>query len=146
MATYKVKAEGKEYSVDVVDKATGGASVTVDGKTFDVEPANAPVVAAAAPATTAAPVAAVAAPPTTAKPAAAAGGGGAGSVIAPIPGVVTQVCVSVGDAVAAGQTVLKLEAMKMENDIAAPIDGTISEISVREGSEVSDGQMMMVIG
>ncbi|MFT4571404.1 MAG: biotin carboxyl carrier protein [Hyphomicrobiaceae bacterium] len=141
MATYKVKAEGKEYKVDVAEKASGGATVKVDGHTFEVEMAQAPVAAPVA----GAPVAARPTP-AAAKPATPSGGGGAGAVMAPIPGVVTQVCVAVGDAVTAGQTVLKLEAMKMENDIAAPIDGTITEIAVKEGSEVSDGQLMVVIG
>ena len=65
---------------------------------------------------------------------------------ASIPGVITQVCVKVGAAVSAGDTVVKLEAMKMENDISTPVGGTVQESAVSEGTEVSDGQLLAVIG
>jgi biotin carboxyl carrier protein len=52
----------------------------------------------------------------------------------------------VGDSVSAKQVVLKLEAMKMENDIASPVSGIVKEIAVSEGSETSAGQLLMTIG
>ncbi|MBC8294030.1 MAG: acetyl-CoA carboxylase biotin carboxyl carrier protein subunit [Proteobacteria bacterium] len=85
-----------------------------------------------------------AAPPAPAAPAPAAGG--SGSVAAPIPGVVTSVLVKAGDTVAAGQIVLKLEAMKMENDIATPAAGTVKAVHVSQGSEVSSGQLLVEVG
>ena len=147
MATYRVKHAGNEYEVIVVDTASGGAKVTVEGRTFDVEPtgATAPAAAPAARPTVAAPTA-VAAAPTLPPAAAAPVTGGSGSIQAPIPGVITQVCVKVGAAVSAGDTVVKLEAMKMENDISTPVGGTVQEIAVSEGTEVSDGQLLAVIG
>ena len=157
MATYKVKAYGKEYSVDVIEQ-THGARIIVQGYSFEVEqavpnankaPAAASAPAPSAPAASAAAVVATkpqpAAKPAAAKPAAKAPTG-VGSVVAPIPGVITKVCVAVGDVVKAGHVVVKLEAMKMENDIAALIDGTIKEIAVSEGNEVSDGQLLVLVG
>jgi biotin carboxyl carrier protein len=59
---------------------------------------------------------------------------------------VIAINVSVGDTVTANQVVLKLEAMKMENDIATPSAGTVKEIAVSEGAEAAAGQLLMVIG
>jgi biotin carboxyl carrier protein len=61
---------------------------------------------------------------------------GDGRVKAPIPGLVTQVLVKQGDQVAAGQSILVLEAMKMENEIMAPISGVLSALHVRPGKSV----------
>ena len=66
-------------------------------------------------------------------------------MLAPIPGVITKVCVEEGEEVKAGQTVVKLEAMKMENDITALISGTVKEVAVAEGNEVSDGQLLVLV-
>lgn len=139
MAKYKVKVGDDVYDVTVTDSGTG-ARVTVDGQTFDIEPA-----AGAAPPPPPAPSATVVASP---RPAAAAApaSGNSGSITAPIPGVVTELCVKVGDSVSANQIVLKLEAMKMENDIATPIAGTVKEITITASAEVKDGQLLMVIG
>ena len=71
---------------------------------------------------------------------------GPGAIVAPIPGKVVAINVSVGDIVTANQVVLKLEAMKMENDIATPSGGTVKEIAVSEGAEATAGQLLMVIG
>ncbi|RMD83204.1 MAG: biotin/lipoyl-binding protein [Candidatus Dadabacteria bacterium] len=145
MATYKVRVEGKEYEVTVEDRPGGAAEVTVEGKTFHIEPSGAAVAAPAAPSP--APAAPSPTPSTAAAPAAkpAAPAGGSGAIHAPIPGVVTKILVSQGQAVDAGQIVLKLEAMKMENDIATPVAGTVKEIAVGEGSEVRDGQLLVVV-
>ncbi len=141
MAKYKVKVDGKEYDVTVTDSGMG-AKVSVDGATFDIEP----VAGAAPPAISAPSIAAPAAPPASAAaPRSAPAVGGGGSIAAPIPGVVTQLLVRVGDTVEANQIVLKLEAMKMENDIATPVGGTVTEIPISEGAEVRDGQLLMVV-
>jgi biotin carboxyl carrier protein len=50
-----------------------------------------------------------------------------------------------GDSVSAGQTVVILEAMKMENDLPAPIDGTIKEVRVQKGDTVDNGQILVTI-
>ncbi len=143
MATYKVKSQGVEHTVTVVDKATGGGTVTIDDQQFDVEFIGGDIAPAAALSVVApVPVAAPVSAPVSAAPAAA----GEGSIVAPIPGKVVAINVSVGDTVTVNQVVLKLEAMKMENDIVTPTAGTVKEIAVSEGAEASAGQLLMVIG
>ncbi len=68
-----------------------------------------------------------------------------GAVVAPIPGAILDIFVAEGDTVTAGQALLKMEAMKMENEISAPTAGTITKISVAKGDAVAQGQAMIVI-
>ncbi len=65
--------------------------------------------------------------------------------MAPNPGQIIAIHVKQGDRVEAGQVVLILEAMKMENNIAAPRSGTVKEIAVTEGAEVADGELLIAI-
>ncbi|MBO1334199.1 biotin carboxylase N-terminal domain-containing protein [Streptomyces sp. VRA16 Mangrove soil] len=74
-----------------------------------------------------------------------AGHDGAGSLTAPMPGTVTVVKVAVGDQVAAGQSLLVVEAMKMEHVIAAPHAGTVTELDVSPGTTVAMDQVLAVI-
>jgi propionyl-CoA carboxylase alpha chain len=69
---------------------------------------------------------------------------GAGSLLAPMPGTVIAVQVESGSAVVAGQTLIVLEAMKMQHSISAPGDGTV-EIAVRLGQQVSAGDVLAVV-
>lgn len=78
------------------------------------------------------------APATAPKPAA-----GANCVTAPLPGTVTQVLVKAGDAVKAGQTVVMLEAMKMENSITAEAAGTVKAVKVEKGTQVQGGDILI---
>ena len=71
--------------------------------------------------------------------------GNAARISAPMPGLVIGTPLEAGEAVAAGQTVVVLEAMKMENDLASPIAGTIKEIRVRTGQTVEQGQVLVVV-
>jgi acetyl-CoA/propionyl-CoA carboxylase biotin carboxyl carrier protein len=70
---------------------------------------------------------------------------GADSLTAPMPGTVTVVKVAVGDEVTAGQSLLVVEAMKMEHVISAPHAGTVSELDVRPGTTVAMDQVLAVI-
>ncbi|NWO21575.1 biotin/lipoyl-binding protein [Oribacterium sp. oral taxon 102] len=102
-------------------------TITVNGVAYDVtveegKGAAAPAVRAAAPAAPA-----------------AGGAAGAVSVSAPMPGKILAVKKKVGEAVKAGDPILVLEAMKMENDIVAPQDGTIATIEVAVGDAVESG-------
>ena len=145
MATYKVKSNGTEHTVHIADNPGGGATVTVDDEeVFQVEftggGAEVPAAMAGLPV-----VHAAHAPAASASASAEAVPSGPGSVTAPIPGKILSIDAAVGDRVDAGQVVLTLEAMKMENNVVAPISGVVSQISVGEGSEVASGQLLMVI-
>jgi biotin carboxyl carrier protein len=78
-------------------------------------------------------------------PARAAGGGAPITVRSPIPGRLIKLLVKVGDAVAAGQTMVVLEAMKMENELGAPRAGKIAEVRCAEGTAVEAGQDLIVV-
>jgi glutaconyl-CoA decarboxylase len=66
-------------------------------------------------------------------------------VKSPLPGTVLKVNVAVGDAVKAGDVLMIIEAMKMENEIAAPSDGTVKQIAKEKGATVVTGDVLMVI-
>jgi len=68
-----------------------------------------------------------------------------GGLVAPMPGRVIQLCAKAGDAVAAGQVLLVLEAMKMEHPIAAPQDGVVGEVRVALGDQVENGALLLVV-
>ena len=72
-------------------------------------------------------------------------GGGSGAVTVPMQGTVVKVLVEVGQAVAVGESVIVLEAMKMENNIAAEKAGTVKEIKVKEGDTVGAGDVVVII-
>ena len=69
----------------------------------------------------------------------------AGSLLAPMPGVVLRVLAEVGVAVVAGQPLLVLEAMKMEQTVSAPADGVVAELHAKAGDQVSTGQVLAVV-
>ena len=71
--------------------------------------------------------------------------GPAGSLLAPMPGVVRRVLAEVGTVVTAGQPLLVLEAMKMEQTVAAPADGVVAELRAKAGEQVSGGQILAVL-
>lgn len=143
MKDYKYTINGREYKVSIGDIEGTRAKVNVNGTDYEVEipeahkPAVKPVVAAPRPAAAPAP-----APKAAPAPAAA----GSGSVTAPLPGVVLSIPVKVGDAVKAADTVLVLEAMKMENAIHAGHDGTVTAILVNQGDSVLEGAALVTIG
>ena len=118
-------------------------NITVNGNAYEVEIEE--VKAAAAPAPKAAPAPA-AAPAPKAAPAAAPAAAGDTTVSAPMPGKIVKLVASVGQAVNAGDTLLILEAMKMQNEIAAPCAGTVKSFSVNAGDSVKPGQAMVVVG
>lgn len=152
MKQYKYKVNEAEYDVTIKSIVGNKAQVEVNGIPFEVDmqgsslvEENLPTVAAT---DAAAPAAAPAAPAAEAAPAApAAAGPGAGAPVkAPLPGVVTAIPVKVGLAVKKGDTVLVLEAMKMENNITAEADGTVTGICVATGDSVMEGTVLLTIG
>ncbi|MBQ7801213.1 MAG: biotin/lipoyl-binding protein [Oscillospiraceae bacterium] len=129
---YKVTLNGRTYEVEV---EAGKAML------LDEYEAIAPAPVAAAPA--AAPVAAA---PAAAAPAAPVVTGAGEAVNAPMPGNILKVNVTAGQAIKAGQVLVVLEAMKMENEIMAPKDGTVTQVLVSKGSTVDTGAPLVVIG
>lgn len=75
----------------------------------------------------------------------AAGGRAHQTLVAPLPGKITHVAVRPGDAVAAGDALLVIEAMKMENELRAGAPGTVVEVRVRPGQTVNAGDVLLVI-
>ena len=139
---YTVTIDGKPYEVSVVraDAADAAAAAT---------PMAAPVAApVAAPAPAAAPAAPKAAPAPAAAPKAAAAPAAAGEtpVNSPMPGNVFKVECKVGDAVKAGDTLVVLEAMKMEIEVSAPVDGTVKSIAAVVGTAVNTDDQLVVLG
>ena len=124
MKNYTITVNGTPYNVTVEEGTSSAAPVAS-------APAPAP---AAAPAPQAAPKAAPA-------PAAA----GSVKVDAPMPGNILDVKVSNGTPVKAGQVLVILEAMKMENEIVAPQDGTVASINVNKGDTVEAGQTIVTL-
>lgn len=120
MKNYTITVNGTPYNVTVED-ANGSA---------------APVAAAPAPA-------AVPASAPAPAPAAAPAAAGSVSVDAPMPGNILDIKVSNGASVKAGDVLLILEAMKMENEIVAPQDGTVTSVNVNKGDTVEAGQTLV---
>ncbi len=151
MKQYKYKVNGAQYDVTIDSIVGNKAKVEVNGIPFEVEMQGSSLVEAdlptQAPIDGATPAAAPATPVPAAAPAAPAAGPGAGNPVkAPLPGVVTKVLVAAGQAVKKGDTVLVLEAMKMENNITAESDGSVTGICVAPGDSVMEGTVLLTIG
>lgn len=153
MKQYKYTINGAQFDVTIDSIVGSKAKVEVNGIPFEVEMQGSSLVEEALPTVSteaaAAPAAPAAAP--TAEPAAPAAaaksGPGAGAPIkAPLPGVVTKILVKEGQSVKKGETVLVLEAMKMENNITAEADGTVTGICVSAGDSVMEGTTLITIG
>ncbi len=127
-------AEPAEDAEPLVERKT---TVEVNGKRFDVKMWVPETVG-------------VAAAPSAKKPRRAAGGGaggggGNGTITVPMQGTIVKIEVEVGQEVEAGQSLLVLEAMKMENQINSDVSGTVAEIKVSAGDTVGGGDTVMVI-
>lgn len=149
MSKYQYTVQGVDYDVDIVEIEGNLAKVTVNGQSFDVE-LKQPISVGKqnvrpkvqAPAPQAAPVTGSA--PAPAAPAPVQAGSG-NKVLAPLPGTISEICVKVGDAVAVGDTVVILEAMKMQNNIEAENAGTVTSVLVAKGDSVMEGTPLVTI-
>ena len=140
---YQVKVDGKIFEVEV-EKVGGGYQSLTPGSLNAAgafQPQAQPVQQQAQPA----PAAPAAAPAAPAAPAPAASGSGAdGEVVSPMPGKILKVIADNGAHVEAGDVILILEAMKMENEIVAPIAGTVS-LSVSVGQTVDTDALLATV-
>lgn len=126
---YKITLKGRTYEIEVEH---GEAMLIDEYDAIAPAPAAAPV---------AAPVATAAAPAPAAAPAAVAGT----PVTAPLPGNVLEIKVKPGESVKAGQLLVLIEAMKMENEVFAPADGVVKQILAQKGAMVATGDTLLVI-
>jgi len=135
-ATTPVAPASEDEAEPLVERRT---TVEVNGKRFDVKMwvPEAPAVAVAA--------GGGAKKPKRTGGGGGGGGAGSGNVTVPMQGTVVKVLVEVGQEVNAGDGVLVLEAMKMENQINADVTGTVAEIKVSAGETVGGGDTVVVI-
>lgn len=148
MNKYQYTVKGVDYDVEINEVEGNIAKVTVNGIEFEVEmkqPIHAstihhqhPHISQPRPVQTT-PVAEKA---QAQKPASTSAGT---PMKAPLPGTITSVEVKVGDKVNAGDTVIVLEAMKMQNNIEAEQSGTVKEILVKQGDAVLEGNTLLII-
>lgn len=141
MKEYKYKINGTEYTVQIGDIVENIANVTVNGEDFQVEMENQPEPEKKK----------VVVNPAAAKQQEVADAPAAGTVNtenalkAPLPGVVVEVKVAVGDTVNAGDTVVVLEAMKMANNLDAEKSGKVTAVLVKAGDSVMEDTPLVVI-
>lgn len=155
--TFNVVVDGKTLAVTVTpgeDAGDKGVQITVDGKAFSVQmeseasptaPTLTAVPAQAAPTPRQSPVPAPATPQ-PAAPATPVTADGETVLAAPIPGTIVRYTVAEAQPVKAGETVVVLEAMKMENTLPSPVDGVIKQIALQAGAKVARGDVLLVIG
>ena len=143
MKEYKYTINGNKYDVEIVDIVENIATVTVNGENSSVELEKEPepekkkvVIKSGA----------------QAQPEAAASEGASAANVntnnalkAPLPGVIREINVAVGDEVAVGDTVVVLEAMKMANNLEAEKDGKVTAICVKNGESVLEDAPLVVI-
>ncbi|MFA6235637.1 MAG: biotin/lipoyl-containing protein [Bacteroidota bacterium] len=141
--SFNVSVNGNEYSIEIRKIEEGQATVEVNGMPFEVtfessrKASKTPTLLRQPAYTTE-----TERPMKTAAPAASKNR----FVKAPLPGVILNILVKEGDTVKAGQIVLLMEAMKMENNIVAPADGTILQMKVTQGANVLEGDPLFELG
>ena len=152
MAKYQYTVKGVDYEVEIQDIEGNIANVTVNGIPFEVEMKQ-PVKAGKqkvklseerrVEGSEESNSSSIGAPSPSANQAVPTGGGK--PVVAPLPGTINDIKVKVGDKVNAGDTVVILEAMKMQNNIEAETSGTIASINVGKGDAVMEGDTLVTI-
>lgn len=147
MKQYKFKIGGVGYEVEVGNFDGQNITVNVNGTPYEVEmettvqASKTPIITRR---TAAAPTAAApAATPSLSQTPKATSGGAVRKIESPLPGSIMRINVAVGDTVKAGQCLLVMEAMKMENNVMADKDGTIQAIKVKVGDTVLQGDVLM---
>lgn len=135
MKKFNVRVNGKQYEVEVEELAQATFQ-----QVTQAAPVATPVPAQPVQTAPAAPSPASAQPTQTSNQATSGSGE---KVLSPMPGNIWKILVSVGDSVNSGDTLLILEALKMENEIPAPVSGIVKKINVQEGSTVNSGDILV---
>ncbi len=121
---YSILMEGRSYEVSITETPTG-LVVVIDGYRFEIEARD---------------------PRRFTRRAAGRGTDGVQTITAPMPGKVVRVLIAAGEAVEAGQGLVVVEAMKMQNEMKAPRAGKVLSLAAREGATVSAGEVLATIG
>ena len=120
---YSVLMEGRSYDAHI-EETTAGMVVTIDGHRFEIEVRD---------------------PRRWIRKSSAHGVEGVQAVAAPMPGKVVRVLVAAGDTVEAGQGLMVVEAMKMQNEMKAPRAGHVLHVAAKEGETVAAGQVLLTL-
>ncbi len=121
-----VKIDGKEHHVKVEETPEGKIKVYAGGEVYEIEQPRSPDLPSL-------------------EFGKGKGSAEEGTIVAPLPGVVTAVNIKPGDKVKKGQVLVKIIAMKMENEILAPKDGTVKEVRAKVDANVSKGEVVVVL-
>ena len=140
MKEYNFKINGNDYTVGIEILNDTEADVIVNGASYSVEVLDTTV----KPSVAAKPQ--VATVPVTKPAAAAPAAAGESPVKSPLPGVILDIRIKEGDTVAVGQTLVVLEAMKMENNIDSDRAGVVKSIKVNRGDSVLEGDVLITLG
>ena len=146
MKKFKFNINGNQYNAEVLSIEDNIAEIEINGTRYSVEvdkdmqPVKTPklVRSISVPSTDIHPAVAKTSSPSAPK--------GGGTIKSPLPGVILDLFVKVGDTVKIGQRLLVLEAMKMENNIEADKAGKIASIAKNKGDSVMEGDVLIVIG
>lgn len=141
MKTYKYTINGNKYEVAIGEIVENVATLTVNGEEFKVEMEQEPEPVKKKPVVKAA----AAAAESTAAPAQGGAVNKANALKAPLPGVITEILVEVGQEVQAGDNVIVLEAMKMANNLQAEKSGKVTAVCVQVGQSVMEDEALVVI-
>jgi biotin carboxyl carrier protein len=121
---YSILLDGRSYEARV-EETPSALVVVLDGHRFEIEVRD---------------------PRRLVRKGAGAGTDGVQTIAAPMPGKMVRVLVAVGDEVAAGQGLMVVEAMKMQNEMKSPRAGKVLSLSAREGATVTAGEILATIG
>lgn len=143
MKRYRVTVDGRTYEVEIDDPRARPVTARVLGEVFrvDVEAEGRSATGETVAPATSAPATRPAAP--SAAPATAAPAAGPRQLTAPIPGKITKVTATVGQAVTRGDELVTIEAMKMFNIIRSPWAGTVVAVHTAEGKQVKQGELLL---
>ena len=145
MKEYTIKINGNDYAVSIKNIDNNMATVTVNDTEYKVEVGGLTVKQVHKIATPS-PVIPTSTPPAGMSRPAATAAAAAGDIKSPLPGVILEVMVREGDTVKAGQRIMILEAMKMENNIDSDRDGVVKNIRANKGDSVLEGDVLITIG